>query len=165
MSKFEDMTPEQIVELLSRTGKPYPKWMLDVNNMKSNEKLTDAEVLEFAECHTEQLRTCVALHYLISCKERFGVGPNGQLVFKHQNVTMEISRDAIELLLKFQLEAPLLEEPPKHQYVTVMQFYQGDELKREQEGSTWMRDFIDEVFIEGAKAMIEGEAIPAKNLH
>ncbi|WON77800.1 hypothetical protein [Serratia sp. UGAL515B_01] len=165
MSKFEDMTPEQIVALLESTGKPYPKWMLDANRMKSNEKLTDAEVMEFAECHTEQLRTNVALQYLISCRERFGIGPNGQEVFVHENVCMEINQDVIETLLKHQIETVMLEERPAERYVAVMQFYQGDELNRKEKGSTWMRDFIDSVFIEGAKVMIEGELTPAKHLH
>lgn len=165
MSKFDDMTPEQITEHLKGTGVSVPEWMLNINRMKSGDKVTRAELLEFAECLTEQLRAQVALLYLIDCKKRFGVGPNRQEIFMHENVCMEISRDVIETLLKFQVEAPLLEERPADRYITVMQFYQMDERKRELDGSTWMRDFIDSVFIEGAKVMIESAVKPAKNLH
>ncbi|WP_447886957.1 hypothetical protein [Serratia fonticola] len=165
MSKFDGMTEEQLAEYLKGTGVPVPQWMLNINRMKSGDEVTRAELLEFAECLTTQLRSCAALRYLIDCKERFGTGPNSQEIFKHENVTMEISREVIELLLKFQLEAPLLEEHPADRYITVMQFYRMDEFRSEQEGTTWMSDFIDEVFIEGAKAMIEGEATPIKNLH
>ncbi|EPH6016518.1 hypothetical protein ACTD2Z_004301 [Yersinia enterocolitica] len=41
----------------------------------------------------------------------------------------------------------------------------GDRLNQAQNGSTWMRDFIDSVFIEGVKALFQGEVEPTKNLH
>lgn len=165
MSKFKDMTAEQIVELLKSSGKPVPKWMLDIDLMKSDGKLTEAELFEFAEFHSSQLRTNAALRYLRECIGRFGRSDDGGEIFVHENVVMQIDQHVIETLLQHQVEAPLLEERPKDRYITVMQFYQGDELKREQEGSTWMRDFIDDVLIEGAKAMIEGEMTLTKNLH
>ncbi|HGM5304512.1 TPA: hypothetical protein ACKP17_000686 [Serratia marcescens] len=165
MSQFDDMTPEQITEYLKSTGVPVPEWMLDIDRMKSGGKLTDAEVMEFAEFHSAQLRTNAAARYLISCSERFGASPNGQHIFVHQNVVMEISQDVIETLLQHQVEAPLLEERPADRYITVMQFYQMNDQMRELKGSTWLRDFIDEVFIEGAQSMIDGTFNPPSNLH
>ncbi|WP_447880384.1 hypothetical protein [Serratia fonticola] len=165
MIKVENMTDEQVIAFLNGSGKAVPAWMLDMKRMRSNEKLTETELFEFAEFHSSQLRTNAALRYLRECIERFGRSDDGGEIFVHENVVMQIDQHVIETLLQHQVEAPLLEERPKDRYVTVMQFYQMDELNRKETDSTWMRDFIDSVFIEGANAMLEGEAVPEKNLH
>lgn len=161
----KDMTAEQIIELLKSASTNVPEWMLDVERMKTSEKLTDAELMEFSEFHCSQLRTNIALRYLRDCKERFGTGNQGEDVFIHLNVVMQIDQGVIETLLQHQIESVLLEEKPVERYAAVMKFYMGDDINREQKGSMWMRDFIDSVFIEGIEAIRQGEALPAKNIH
>lgn len=161
----DDMTTEQLVEFLKSACPSIPEWMLDTDRMKARGKITEAELMEFAEFHCSQLRTNIAVRYLRDSKERFGTDPQGEAVFIHQNVVMQIDQAVIETLLQHQIDPAILEEKPAERYIAVMRFYMGDDISREQNGSTWMRDFIDSVLIEGSQAILLGEALPTKNLH
>ncbi|HBA1403301.1 TPA: hypothetical protein J8W36_002356 [Citrobacter koseri] len=127
-----------------------PAWMLDANNYGSGAPLTQEELYEFAEFHTKQLRINAALHYLNSCDDRFGRKENGQQVFRAPGVVIEIDQNVIETLLIHQVERYVMEEKPEEKYLAPMRFYMGDEVARKEHGSTWLIDFIDSVFIEGA---------------
>lgn len=130
-----------------------PEWMLNMDNYASNKPLTREELYEFAEFHTKQLRVNAALYYLNACADRFGFGENGQGIFCAPGLIAEIDEQVIETLLIFQIERYLLEEKPEDKYITPMRFYMGDEVNRKEHGSTWLIDFIDSVFIDGAKEL------------
>lgn len=127
-----------------------PVWMLDPANYGENKPLTPEELYEFAEFHTKQLRVNAALYYLNSCDDRFGRTENGQQVFRAPGIIVEIDQNIIETLLIYQVERYVMEERPEEKYLAPMKFYQGDEVNRKENGSTWLIDFIDGVFIEGA---------------
>ncbi|MFK3708752.1 hypothetical protein ACI2JR_28265, partial [Klebsiella sp. NPDC088457] len=130
-----------------------PVWMLDPDNYGGQKPLSPEELYEFAEFHTKQLRTNAALHYLNSCSERFGYGEKGQALFRAPGLAVEIDQDVIETLLIYQIERYVMEERPEEKYLAPMRFYQGDELNRKENGSTWLINFIDGVFIEGAEEL------------
>lgn len=159
------MSLEQMVEYMKSNNSNVPDWLLDINRLNSGAELSRDEMLEYAEFFCSQARSVEALTYLIECEKRFGLAANGEHIFVHGNVIMQIDKGVIETLLQCQIEAPILEKRSADRYISVMQFYLGDRLKREQEGSTWMIDFIDEVLISGSKFLISGEIPPAKEMH
>lgn len=159
------MSLEQMVEYMKSSGTHATDWLLDINRLNSGAELSRDEMLEYAECFCSQARSVEALTYLIECEKRFGLAANGEHIFVHGNVIIQIDKGVIETLLQCQIEAPILEKRSAERYISVMQFYLGDRLKREQEGSTWMIDFIDEVLISGSKFLISGEIPPAKEMH
>ncbi|MFH2376627.1 hypothetical protein ABK675_07295 [Hafnia paralvei] len=159
------MSLEQMVEYMKSNNSNVPDWLLDINRLNSGAELSRDEMLEYAECLCSQARSVEALTYLIECEKRFGLAANGGYIFVHDNITVQIDKHVIETLLKHQIEAPILEKRPADRYISVMQFYLGDRLKREQEGSTWMIDFIDDVLISGSKFLISSEIPPAKEMH
>lgn len=159
------MSLEQMVEYMKSNNSNVPDWLLDINRLNSGAELSRDEMLEYAEFFCSQARSVEALTYLIECEKRFCLAANGEHIFVHGNVIMQIDKGVIETLLQCQIEAPILEMRPADRYISVMQFYLGDRLKREQEGSTWMVDFIDEVLISGSKFLISGEIPPAKEMH
>ncbi|HBM2885809.1 hypothetical protein [Klebsiella oxytoca] len=140
---------QQAIELI-RDVPGVPVWMLDPANYGDQKPLTSGELYEFAEFHTKQLRTNAAMYYLSSCSERFGYGEKGQQIFRAPGVVVEIDQNVIETLLIYQIERYVMEEKPEEKYLAPMRFYQGDEVNRKENGSTWLIDFIDSVFIEGA---------------
>ena len=156
---------EQMVEYMKSSGTHVPEWLLDINRLSSGAELSRDEMLEYAECFCSQARSVEALTYLIECEKRFGLAANGEHIFVHGNVIMQIDKGVIETLLQCQIEATILEKRSADRYISVMQFYLDDRLKRAQEGSTWMIDFIDEVLISGSKFLISGEIPPAKEMH
>lgn len=159
------MSLEQMVEYMKSSNSNIPDWLLDINRLNSGAELSRDEMLEYAECFCSQARSVEALTYLIECEKRFGLAANGGRIFVHGNITVQIDKHVIETLLKHQIEAPILEMRPTERYISVMRFYLGDRLKRVQEGSTWMIDFIDDVLISGSKFLISGEIPPAKEIH
>uniref|UniRef100_UPI003F67EE67 hypothetical protein n=1 Tax=Salmonella enterica TaxID=28901 RepID=UPI003F67EE67 len=66
---------------------------------------------------------------------------------------IEIDQNVIELLLIHQVEKALMELEPEDKYITPMRFYAGQDADWEKHGSTWLFDFIDSVFINGAKEL------------
>lgn len=127
-----------------------PKWMLDPTDYDGSRPLTPEELHEFAEFHTKQLWRNAALYYLNNCAERFGFDENGQRIFRAPGVVVEIDQDVIETLLIYQVERCVMQERPEDKYLAPMRFYMGDEINRKENGSTWLIDFIDGVFTEGA---------------
>lgn len=160
-----NMSLKQMVEYMKSSGTHVPEWLLDINRLSSGAELSRDEMLEYAECFCSQARSVEALTYLIECEKRFGLAANGEHIFVHGNVITQIDKGVIETLLQFQIEAPILEKRSADRYISVMQFYLGDRLKRAQERSTWMIDFIDEVLISGSQFLISGEIPPAKEMH
>lgn len=130
-----------------------PVWMLDPANYGDDKPLTPEELYEFAEFHTKQLRTNAALHYLNSCSDRFGYSDKGQAIFRAPGLVVEIDQEVIETLLTYQIERYVMEEKPEEKYLAPMRFYQLDEINRKENGSTWLVDFIDGVFIDGAEEL------------
>lgn len=159
------MSLEQMVEYMKSNNSNVPDWLLDINRLNSGAELSRDEMLEYAEFFCSQARSVEALTYLIECEKRFGLAANGGHIFVHDNITVQIDKHVIETLLKHQIEAPILEMRPTERYISVMRFYLGDRLKRVQEGSTWMIDFIDDVLISGSQFLISGEIPPAKEMH
>ena len=159
------MSLEQMVEYMKSNNSNVPDWLLDINRLNSGAELSRDEMLEYAEFFCSQARSVEALTYLIECEKRFGLAANGEHIFVHGNVIMQIDKGVIETLLQCQIEAPILEKRSADRYISVMQFYLGDRLKREQEGSTWMIDFIDDVLISGSQFLISSEIPPAKERH
>jgi len=128
-----------------------PEWLLDAANYAGSKPVSEEEMFEFAEFHTKQLRSNAALYYLNSCIERFGFNDNGIQVFRAPGLVIEIDQNVIETLLIHQIERYLIEDKPEDRYLTPMRFYMGDEVNRKENGSAWLTDFIDSVFVEGAK--------------
>lgn len=148
-------TKEQILSDIATISElpGVPAWMLDQDNYTGDKKLSQKEQFEFAEFHTGVLRRNAALYYLNSCADRFGFNGKGQQIFCAPGFTAEIDRTVIETLLICQIERYLQEEKPEDKYITPMLFYMGDEVNRKEHASTWLIDFIDSVFIEGAKEL------------
>ncbi|MBI0275689.1 hypothetical protein I6H07_09955 [Hafnia alvei] len=159
------MSLEQMVEYMKNDNSNVPDWLLDIDRLKSGAELSRDEMLEYAECFCSQARSVEALTYLIECEKRFGLATNGGHIFVHGNVIMQIDKHVIEVLLQCQIDAVILERRPADRYISVMRFYLGNRQQREQEGSTWMTDFIDEVLISGSQFLISGEMPPAKQSH
>lgn len=130
-----------------------PEWMLDKGKYGVDAPLTQDELFEFAEFHTKQLRNNAALFYLNNCIDRFGFNDQNQQIFRAPGLVVEIDEQVIETLLIHQIERYLIEERPDDKYLTPMRFYMGDEINRKENGSTWLIDFIDDVFISGAKEL------------
>ncbi|KGT91269.1 hypothetical protein NG99_17030 [Erwinia typographi] len=145
---------KQLQNAIDNSGGKFnpPAWMLD-KTRPGDTPLTQEEVFEFAEFQTRQLRNTAALYYLNHCTERFGFNDKGQNVFCAPGLIVEIDQQVIEVLLIHQIERYLIEERPEDKYLTPMRFYMGDEIKRKENGSTWLIDFIDDVFISGAKEL------------
>lgn len=156
---------KQMVEYMKGSGTHVPEWLLDINRLNSGAELSRDEMLEYAEYFCSQARSVEALTYLIECEKRFGLAANGGHIFVHGNVTIQIDKRVIEVLLQCQIESVILERGSANRYISVMQFYLDDRQKREQEGSTWMIDFIDEVLISNSKFLIRGEIPPAIEMH
>lgn len=162
---LKNMDREQLIEHVKASGIDVPDWLINGCLTRPAEPLTDSEFQEFAGLYCKQVRSIEALAYLVECKRRFGSDMQGGAIFKHEKIIMQIDQQIIETLLQHQIETVLLEERPTERYVAVMRFYMGDRLNQAQNGSTWMRDFIDSVFIEGVNALFRGEVEPTKNLH
>lgn len=160
-------TTEQIRSAIDTISKlpGVPEWMMDPDNYTGNKKLSQKEQFEFAEFHTIQLRRNAALHYLNSCADRFGFGENGQQIFCAPGLIAEIDEQVIETLLIHQIERYVMEEKPEEKYLAPMRFYMGDEINRKEHGSTWLIDFIDSAFVDGAKELSAAFSDCDKTIH
>ncbi|MBD2799230.1 hypothetical protein ID854_01815 [Xenorhabdus sp. M] len=146
------MTIKEMIEVLKKSKFNCPTFLLDEERMiTNNPPLTDAERMEWTEFTVKQLRNIVAKEYLISCSERFGMNANGNFIFIHEDRGVELDVEVIETLLIHQIEKPILEINPIEKYIALQRFYLGNEVNEKENGSTWMRDFIDQVFINGLK--------------
>ncbi|PHM58931.1 hypothetical protein Xsto_04085 [Xenorhabdus stockiae] len=161
MKYTESMIEEMISDLKESRFEP-PACLLDKERMIANyPPLTDAERMECAEFSVKQKRAITAREYLISCGERFGKLESGNVVFSHENCIVELDSEVIETLLIHQIEKPILEVNPIEKYIALQRFYLGNEVNEKENGSTWMRDFIDGVFINGFKLFTAEPASPS----
>ncbi|PHM45606.1 hypothetical protein [Xenorhabdus miraniensis] len=148
--KYTESMIKEMIATLQKSKFECPTFLLDEERMIANHPpLTDAEKMEWAEFSVKQSRAIVAREYLVSCGERFGRLENGNFIFTHKNCTAEINFEAIETLLIHQIEKTILEANPVEKYIALQRFYLGNEVNEKEKGSTWMRDFIDGVFIDG----------------
>ncbi|PHM59111.1 hypothetical protein Xsto_04076 [Xenorhabdus stockiae] len=156
------MTIREMFAILKKSRFKCPDFLLDEERIiANNPPLTDVERMEWAEFSVKQNRARVAKEYLVSCGERFGRLENGNFIFTHKNCTTEIDSDVIETLLIHQIEKPILEINPVEKYIALQRFYLGNEVNEKENGSTWMRDFIDQVFIDGFKLFTAEPASPS----
>lgn len=164
---LDEMSEKELVEFIRKSGVEVPQWLLDMKPGEKHRQLTREQQLEFAEIHCIQLRACAALYYIGECIKRFGRGPDGQLIFCHENTVVEINKPVIEKLLKTQIEDILIDEMPEDKYISVMKFYKRDEINRKRSSSPWLVDFIDEVLITCAEEMLDSfiDAPKSKQIH
>ncbi|MCC8366524.1 hypothetical protein J8V57_09550 [Xenorhabdus sp. PB61.4] len=156
------MTIKEMISILKKSRFKCPDFLLDEERIIANDPpLTDAERMEWAEFSVKQNRARVAKEYLVSCGERFGKLENENFIFTHKNCTTEIDSDVIETLLIHQIEKPILEINPIEKYIALQRFYLANEVDEKENGSTWMRDFIDGVFINGFKLFTAEPASPS----
>ncbi|WP_338803616.1 hypothetical protein WDV76_16150 [Xenorhabdus griffiniae] len=157
----KEKSPKEIISILKESKLDCPAFLLDEERMITNyPPLTDAEKIEWAEFSVKQQRAIVARKYLISCKERFGLNENGNVIFVHENCVVELDSEVIETLLIHQIENTILEVNPTEKYIALWRFYLGNGVNEKENGSTWMRDFIDDVFIDGFKLFTTEPASP-----
>lgn len=149
--KDKEMTIDEMIEFLK--DKNVPEFLLNKEGIEANMPLTQEEITEFATYIVGNKRNVVASKYLTSCMERFGPGLNETFAFRHSNIVVDLDEKIIELLLVRQIEQPILDES-KDGIFALWRFYTGNEVKEKEEGSTWVRDFIDSVLIDGAKLLI-----------
>lgn len=155
------MTIKEAIAILRKSKFGCPDFLLDEERARTNyPPLTDAEKMEWAEFSVKQQRATVAREYLVSCGERFGKLENGNFIFTHENCVVELNADVIETLLIHQIEKTILEINPVEKYIALWRFYLGNEVNEKENNSTWMRDFIDAVFINGFKLFTAGPASP-----
>ncbi|MEQ1977657.1 hypothetical protein [Xenorhabdus sp. SGI240] len=155
------MTIKEAIAILRKSKFGCPAFLLDEERARTNyPPLTDAEKMERAEFSVKQQRAIVAREYLVSCGERFGKLENGNVIFTHENCVVELDADVIETLLIHQIENTILEINPIEKYIALWRFYLGNEVNEKENNSTWMRDFIDAVFINGFKLFTAEPASP-----
>ncbi|MCG3472548.1 hypothetical protein L7750_19980 [Xenorhabdus bovienii] len=146
------MTPKETIEYLKENNRGCPAFLLDEERAITNHPpLTDAEKMEWAEYTVKQQRYTVANEYLISCYERFGLNTNGSFIFIHEKCGVELDTTVIETLLIHQIEKTILEFNPIEKHIALWRFYLNIDTNEKENNSTWMRDFIDGVFINGFK--------------
>ncbi|MDE9494658.1 hypothetical protein KKJ09_13945 [Xenorhabdus bovienii] len=147
-----EMTIKENIAILKESKFECPAFLLDEERMIANyPPLTDAEKMEWAEFSVRQSRALVSRKYILSCGERFGKLESGNVIFTHENCTAEIDFETIETLLIHQIEKTILEFNPVEKHIALWRFYLGNEVDEKENNSTWMRDFIDGVFIDGFK--------------
>ncbi|MBI6550133.1 hypothetical protein [Xenorhabdus lircayensis] len=157
----KDMTPKEVIEYLKENNKGCPACLLDEERTITNyPPLTDAEKMECAEYMVKRQRTLIAREYLISCGERFGKLENGNFIFIHGDRGVELDISVIETLLIHQIEKTILEVNPVEKHIALWRFYLSNEANEKENNSTWMRDFIDAVFIDGFKFLTAEPASP-----
>ncbi|WP_340608303.1 hypothetical protein [Xenorhabdus bharatensis] len=156
------MTIREMIAILKKSRFKCPDFLLDEERIIANDPpLTDVERMEWAEFSVKQNRARVAKEYLVSCGERFGRLENGDFIFTHGNCTVELDSEVIETLLIHQIEKPILEINPVEKYIALWRFYSNNEKDEKENNSSWMRDFIDGVFINGFKLFTAEPASPS----
>lgn len=152
----------RLKEMQEQSGMHIPTWMLDENRYGKGE-LTDEEQHEWAETVVQSMRGTVALLYLISCENRWGLR-NGEYQFKTGEFSFGLTRELTENLLIEHVESALIEHKPKERYLTVFQFYSANFQRLIEDGDSWFAEFLDEIFVDLASRLRAGEAAPVQNI-
>ncbi|HGP0311743.1 TPA: hypothetical protein ACLE2D_002476 [Citrobacter freundii] len=152
----------RLKEMQEQSGTHIPAWMLDENRYGKGE-LTDEEQHEWAETVVQSMRGTVALLYLISCENRWGLR-NGEYQFKTGDIAFGLTRELIENLLVKHVEGALIEHKPKEQYLAVFQFYSANDQRLKEDGNSWFTAFLDEMFVDLANRLRAGEAAPVQHI-
>ncbi|HBC7441674.1 TPA: hypothetical protein KEY66_000773 [Morganella morganii] len=153
--KNKEMNIDEMIEFLK--DKNVPEFLLNKNEIEANMPMTQEEITEFAEYIVGNKRNIVANRYLTSCMERFGPGINETFAFRHKDIVMDLSERVIERILINEIEQVILDESEDGVFA-LWRLYTGNELKEKEEGSTWMRDFIDSVLIDVAHRLTAASA-------
>ncbi|WP_285130887.1 hypothetical protein [Leclercia adecarboxylata] len=152
----------RLKEMQEQSGTHIPAWMLDENRYGKGE-LTDEEKHEWAETVVQSMRGTVALLYLISCENRWGLR-NGEYQFKTEEFTFGLTRELIENLLIKHVECALIEHKPKERYLAVYQFYYANGQSLKEVGHSWFAEFLDEIFVDLAAQLRTGKKMPASHV-
>ena len=152
----------RLKEMQEQSGMHIPAWMLDENRYGKGE-LTDEEQHEWAETVVQSMRGTVALLYLISCENRWGLR-NGEYQFKTGGFSFGLTRELTENLLIEHVESALIEHKPKERYLAVFQFYSANFQRLKEDGDSWFAEFLDEIFVDLASRLRAGEAAPVQNI-
>jgi len=152
----------RLKEMQEQSGMHIPAWMLDENRY-GKDVLTAEEQHEWAETVVQSMRGTVALLYLISCENRWGLR-NDEYQFKTGEFAFGLTRELIENLLIKRVESALIEHKPKERYLAVFQFYYANDQLMKADGSSWFTDFLDEIFMDVASRLRAGEAAPVQNI-
>ncbi len=153
--KNKEMNIEEMISFLK--DKNVPEFLLNKNEIEANTPMTQEELTEFTEYMVGNKRNIVANRYLTSCMERFGPGVNETFAFRHKDIVMDLSERVIERILIQEIEQVILDESEDGVFA-LWRLYTGNELKEKEEGSTWMRDFIDSVLIDVAHRLTAASA-------
>jgi len=152
----------RLKEIQEQSGTHIPAWMLDENRYGKGE-LTDEEQHEWAETVVQSMRGTVALLYLISCENRWGLR-NGEYQFKTEEFTFGLTRELIENLLIKHVECALIEHKPKERYLAVFQFYSANDQRLKEDGNSWFTAFLDEMFADLANRLRAGGSAPVQHI-
>ncbi|MFG0647463.1 hypothetical protein [Leclercia adecarboxylata] len=152
----------RLKEMQEQSGTHIPAWMLDENRY-GKDQLTDEEQHEWAETVVQSMRGTVALLYLISCENRWGLR-NGEYQFKTEEFTFGLTRELIENLLIKHVECALIEHKPKERYLAVYQFYYANDQRLKEVGHSWFTEFLDEIFVDLAAQLRTGKKMPANHV-
>ncbi|MCQ4969141.1 hypothetical protein [Atlantibacter hermannii] len=153
---------ERLREIQKQSDITIPSWMLDENRYGKGE-LTDEEQHEWAETIVQPMRGTVALLYLISCENRWGLKA-GEYQFKTGEFAFGLTRELIENLLVEHVEGALIEYKPMERYLAVFQFYSADFQSLKKDGNSWFTAFLDEMFVDLANRLRAGEAGPVQHI-
>lgn len=151
---------KRLREIQKQSDITIPGWMLDENRYGKGE-LTDEEQHEWAETVVQSMRGTVALLYLISCENRWGLR-NGEYQFKTGEFAFGLTRELIENLLIEHVERALIEHRPQEQYLAVFRFYYIEDQRVKDGGQPWCSSFLDEIFVDLAFRLRTGETMPVK---
>ncbi|WP_336934344.1 hypothetical protein, partial [Atlantibacter hermannii] len=116
-----------------------------------------------AETIVQPMRRTVALLYLISCENRWGLKA-GEYQFKTGEFALGLTRELIENLLVEHVEGALIEHKPMERYLAVFQFYSADFQSLKEDGNSWFTAFLDEMFADLANRLRAGEAAPVQHI-
>ena len=152
----------RLKEIQKNSDVAFPDWMLDENRYGEGE-LTAEEQHEWAETVVQSMRGTVALLYLISCENRWGLR-NGEYQFKTGEFVFGLTRQLIENLLIEHVEGALIEQKPQERYLAVFQFYSANDQRLKEDGHSWFSGFLDEMFMDLAVRLRVGEAIPVQHI-
>lgn len=152
----------RLKEIQKNSDVAFPDWMLDENRYGKGE-LTDEEQHEWAETVVQSMRGTVALLYLISCENRWGLR-NGEYQFKTEEFTFGLTRELIENLLIKHVECALIEHKPEERYLAVYQFYYANDQRLKEVGHSWFAEFLDEIFVDLAAQLRTGKTMPANHV-
>lgn len=164
MTDFEKDNVKQLVarlkEIQKQSDVTIPGWMLDENRYGKG-SLTLEEQHEWAQTVVQSMRGTVALLYLISCENRWGLR-DGQYQFKTEEFTFGLTRELIENLLIKHVECALIEHKPEERYMAVFQFYWANDQRVQAGEASWFNEFLDEIFLDVASRLRAGRKPPEK---